>query len=163
MREGKVHSTRQRRKSLMNRGLEVLKLRKAQRQRRRDTVVVPVEVVADRVHCAHDVHLRHGGHHDAKFEVAPVTCLESMLPTFAHLVLISCLHEIRIYEAHEQREYGLKNETAETVRDEDATRVDTRQLSEREVEQLSATAWLDQAQQSFSTVSLPSRHDLAEL
>ena len=62
-----------------------------------------------------------------------------------------------------QRESGLRNETAETVRDEDATQVDTRQFSEREVKRRSATAWLVQAQQSSSTVSLPSRLDLAEL
>ena len=84
-----------------------------------------------------------------------------MFLTFAHLVLISCVHEIRIHEAHEQRESGLRNETAETIRDEDATRVDTRQFSEREVKRRSATAWLVQAQQSSSTVSL--RLDLAEL
>ena len=91
-----------------------------------DSVVVPVKVVADRVDCAPDVHFRHGSHHDTKLEVAPVTYLESTLLTFAHLILISCVHEIRINEAHEQRESGLQNETAETVRDEDATRVDTR-------------------------------------
>ena len=120
---------------LMDHGLEVLELRKAQRFcGGSDSVVVPVEVVADRVNCAPDVHLRHGSHHDAKLEVAPVTCLESALLTFAHLVLISCVHEICIQEAHEQREPGLRNETAETVRDEDATRVDIRQFSEREVE-----------------------------
>ena len=85
-----------------------------------------VEVIADSVNRAPDVHLRHGGHHDGKFEVAPVTCLESTLLTFAHLVLISCVHEIRIHEANEQRECGLRNETAETVREEDATRVDSR-------------------------------------
>ena len=73
----------------MNRGLEVLELRRVQRFRGgSDSVVVPVEVVADRVNFAPDVHLRHGDHHDAKFKVAPVTCLESMLLTFAHLVLI---------------------------------------------------------------------------
>ena len=58
-----------------------------------DAVVVPVEVVADRVNCA--------------------------------LVLISCVHESRIHKAYEQRESSLRNETAETIRDEDATRVDT--------------------------------------
>ena len=148
----------------MNRELEVLELRKVQRFRGgSDSVVVPVEVVADLVNCAPDVHLRHGGHHDAKFEVAPVTCLESMLLTFAHLVLISCGYEMRIHEVHEQRESGLRNKTAETVRDEDATRVDTRQFSKREVERPSAMAWLVQAQESSSTVSLPSRLDLAEL
>ena len=113
--------------SLTNRGSEVLELRKAQRFRGgSDSVVVPVEVVADRVNCAHDVHLRHVSHHEAKLEVAPVTCLKSALLTFAHLVLISCVHEIRVHEAHHQRESGLRNETAKTVRDEDATRVDTR-------------------------------------
>ena len=148
----------------MNRGLKVLELRKVQRFRGgSDSVVVPVEVVADRVNCALDFHLSHGGHHDVKFEVAPVTCFESMLLTFAHLVLILCGYEICIHETHEQPESGLRNDTAETVCDEDATRVDTRKFSEREVERPSATAWLNQAQQSTSTVSLPSRLDLAEL
>ena len=115
-------------------GFEMLELREVHRFRGgSDAVVVSVEVVADRVNCALDVHLRHGGHHDAKFEVAPVACFESMFLTFALLVLISCVHEIRIHEAHEQRESGLRNETAETIRDEDTTRVDTRQFSEREV------------------------------
>ena len=65
-----------------------------------------------------------------------------MLLMFAHLVLISCVHEIRIYEAHKQRESGLRNETAETIRDNHATRVDTKQFSEREVKLLSAPARL---------------------
>ena len=97
----------------MNRGLEMLELRKVQRFRGgSDSVVVPVGVVSDRVNCAPDVHLRHGGHHDATFEVATVTCLESMVLTFAHLVLISCGYEISIHEAQEQRESGLRNKTA---------------------------------------------------
>ena len=124
-----------------------------------DAVVVPVEVVADCVNRAPDVHFRHGGHHDAKLEIAPVTWIESTLLTFAHLVLISCVHEIRIHEAHEQRESGMRNETAETVRDDDAMRVDTRQFRERELKRRSATARLVQAQQSSSNVSLPSRLD----
>ena len=149
---------------LMDRGLEVLELRKAQRFRgNSDAVVVPVEVVADPINCAPDVHLRHGSHHDARLEVAPVACLESALLTFAHLVLISCVHEIRIHVAHEQRESGLRNETAEAVRDEDATRVDTRQFSEREVEWCSATVRFILSRQSLSIVSLPLRLDLAEL
>ena len=126
------------------------------------TVVVPVEVIADRVNRAHDVHLRHGGHHDTKLEVAPVTCLESTLLTFGHLVLISCVHEIRIHEAHEQRESGLRNETADTVCNEDPTRVDTGQFSESEVARCSATARLVQARKSSSTVLLPSRLDVDE-
>ena len=35
-----------------------------------DAIIVLVEVVADRVDRGPDVHLRHGGHHDAKLEVA---------------------------------------------------------------------------------------------
>ena len=150
--------------SRMNRGFEMFELRKAQRLRGgSDAVVVPVEVVADRVNCAPDVHLRYGSHHDAKLEVAPVTCLESALLTFAHLVLISCVHEICIHEAHDQRESGLRNETAETVRYEDATRVNTKQFSESEVERRSATTWLVLARQSSSIVSLPLRLNNAEL
>ena len=85
----------------MDCGFEMLELREVHLFRGgSDAVVVPVEVVADRIKCAPDVHLRHGGHHDAKFEVALVTCLESMFLTFTHLVLISCVHEIRIHEAH---------------------------------------------------------------
>ena len=69
MREVKVHNSRQRSKSLMNRGLQVLELRKAQRYRGgSDSVVIPVEVVADRVNCAPDVHLCHGSNYDAKLE-----------------------------------------------------------------------------------------------
>ena len=98
-----------------------------------DAIVVPVEVVADRVNCAPDVHLCHGSNHDAKFEVALVTCLDSLFLTFAHLVLISGVHENRIHEAQEQRESGWRNETTETIRNEDATRVNTEQFSEREL------------------------------
>ena len=58
-------------------------------------------------------------------KVASVTCFESTLLTFAHHVLITCVHEICIQEAHKQRESGLRNETAKTVRDVDATLVDT--------------------------------------
>ena len=73
----------------MDSGFEMLELREVHRFRGgSDAVVVPVEVVADRVNCAPDVHLRQGGHHDTKFEVALVTCLELFL-TFAHLVLNS--------------------------------------------------------------------------
>ena len=125
----------------MNRGLQMLELRKAQQFRSgSDSIVVPVEVVADRVNWAPEVYLCHGGHHDTKFKVAPVTSLESMLLTFAYLGLISCGYEIRIHEAHEQRESGLRNKTAQTVRDKDATRVDTKQLSECKVKRPSATA-----------------------
>ena len=149
---------------MLNRRLDVLEFGKAQRFRSgSDSVVVPVEVVADRVNCAPDVHLSHGGHHDAKLEIASVTCLESTLLTIAHLVLISCVHEIRIDEAQKQRESGLWNETAETVCDENATRVNTRQLSEREVKRRSAPARFVQSRQSSSTGSLPSRLDLAKL
>ena len=88
--------------SIMNCGFEMLELQKVHRFRGgSEAVVVAVEVVADRFNCALDVHLCHGGHHEAKFEVALVTCFESMFLTFAHLVLISCVHEICIHEAHE--------------------------------------------------------------
>ena len=104
----------------------MLEFGKAQRFRcGSDSVVFLVEVVADRVNCAPDVHLRRGRHHDAKFEVASVTCLESTLLTFAHLVLITCVQKVRIHEAHEQRESALQNKTTETIRDVDVTRVDT--------------------------------------
>ena len=128
-----------------------------------DAIIVSVVVVADRVDRAPDVHLLYGGHHDAKIEVAPVTCLELTLLTFAHLVLISYVYKIRIHVAHQQREFGLRDETAKIVIDEDATQDDTEQLSEREVERLSAPARLVQMQLSPGTVSLPSRLDLADL
>ena len=148
----------------MNWKLEHLELRNAQRFRSgSDAIIVPIEVDADRVDREPYVHLRHGGNYDAKLEVAPVTCLESTLLTFAHLVLISCVHEIRIHEAHQQRDSGLRDETAETVRDEDATRVDTGQFSGREVERRSAPARLVKMQQSSGSVSLPSRLDVADL
>ena len=148
---------------LMQHVLEVLEFREAQQFRSgSNSVGVPVKVVANRVNCALDVHLRHGGHHAAKLEFASVTCLKSTLITFAHLVLLSCVHKIRIYEEHEQCESRLRNETAVTIRDEDETRVYTRKFSKRELERRSATAWLIQAQQTFSTVLSPSRLDLAK-
>ena len=49
------------------------------------------------------------------------------------------------------------------VRDEEATRVDTGQFSEREVEQCSAPARLVQVQQLSGTVSLSARLDVADL
>ena len=103
----KVHDTQfdkfeARGHSLTNRGFEMLELREAQRlSGGRDAIIVPIKVVADRVDRAPDVHLRHGGNPDAKLEVAPVTCLESTLLTFAHLVLIICVNDIRIHEAHQ--------------------------------------------------------------
>ena len=91
----------------MNREFEMFELREVQRLGGgSDAIIVPVEILADLVNRARDVHLCHGSHRDAKLQIAPVNCLESTLLTFAHLVLISCVHEIRIYEAHEQRESG---------------------------------------------------------
>ena len=144
--------------------VEILELRKAQRPRGgSDAIIVPVEVVADRVDRALDVHVRHGIHDDAKLEFALVICLESTLLTFAYLVLIACVYEFCIHEAYQQRKSGLRDKAAETIVDEDATRVDTGQFSEREVKRRSAMARLVQAQQSSSTVSLPSRLDVANL
>ena len=149
---------------MLNRRLDVLEFRKSQRlSRSSDSVVVPVEVVADRVNRALDVHVRHGGHDNAKLEVVLVTCLESTLLSFAHLVLIACINEIRVHEAHKQHESGLWDEAAETIDDENATRVDAGQFSRHEVEWRSAMARLVKAQQSSHTVSLPSRFDVADL
>ena len=55
---------------MLNRRLDVLEFGKAQRLYNISDSVVYVEVVADRVNCAPDVYLSHGGHHDAKFELA---------------------------------------------------------------------------------------------
>ena len=142
----------------------MLEFREAQRlSGGSDAIIVPVKIVEDRVDRAPNVHLRHGCHHDAKLEVAPVSCFEWTLLTFAHLVLLSCINEIPIYETHQQRESGLRVEAAETVRDVDATRVDTGQFSEREVERCSAPARLGQVQKSSGTVSLSARLEVVDL
>ena len=125
----------------------MLELGEAQRFRGgSDAIIVPVEVIADRVNRAPNLHVRHGGHHYANLEVVSVTCLESTLLTFAHLVMIPCIHEMFFHEVYQQRESGLRDKAAETVHDEDAMRVDTGQFSEREVERRGAS--VDKVQQS---------------
>ena len=126
-------------------GLETLDLLKPHRLGRpRDGVVVPVEKLADRINSALDVHVLHGSH-DVKLEVGPVVRVESRLLTFAHLFLILCVHEIRLHEAHQLRVSSLRDEAAETIDDEDATRVDTGQFGKREVERRSAPTRIVQA------------------
>ena len=149
--------------SLSIRGFKMLELRELHRLGGLpDGVVVPVKVFADRVDRALDVHVRHGGHHDAKLDVT-VTRLESTLLTFAHLVLISCVHEICFHKTHQQRESGLRDKAAETIDDNDATRVDTGQFGEGEMERRSAKTRLGQVHMSCDPVSLPSRLNVADL
>ena len=66
----------------------MLELGKAQRFRGgSDAIIVPVEIIADRVNRAPDVHVRHGGHHDAKRNCFGHLPRVDAL-TFADLVLI---------------------------------------------------------------------------
>ena len=83
--------------------------------------------------------------------------------TFTHFALIACINEIRFQEAHQQGKSGMWDETAETIDDVDATRVDTGQINEREVKRRSATTRLVQAHMSSETVSLSSRLNVADL
>ena len=86
---------------LMDCGFEVLVLGTAQLFcGDSDSTVGPVDTVADRVDRALDVHVCHGCHHDGKLKVVPVIRVESTLLTFAHLVLIFCVNEIHLHEAH---------------------------------------------------------------
>ena len=129
----------------------------------RDGVIVSVEVFADRIERALDVHVRHNGDKNAKLKIVLVTRLELTLLKFAHLSLIPCVHESRFYETKQQRECCLQNEASETIDDKYAKRVDIKQFGERKLEQRSTTTRLVQAHMSSDTVSLPSRFDVADL